>query len=151
LKAELVKRGYAGLFIGADAIANDELFIKQAGGNVAVGVYASVGLRDLSTFTSGAAATFLRDYAARYPAQDLDPAAANAYDAAMVLITASKNLIRAGKEVTRAALIEQVQNIQYNGVTGPINFDANGDIAHGVFSIYTVQNGRWVYVWQVTV
>jgi branched-chain amino acid transport system substrate-binding protein len=73
-----------------------------------------------------------------------------AYDAAMVLITAIKQLIRADQPVTREALIDQVQHIQYAGVTGPISFDANGDIAHGVFSLYRVQDGAWVFVQQLS-
>jgi branched-chain amino acid transport system substrate-binding protein len=151
LKADLVKQGYTGLFLGADNIANDAGFVDQAGVDAANGAYATSAGRDLSTFTSGAAAQFISDYAARYPAKDLYPFAANSYDAAMVLITACKSLIRAGQAVTRAALIGQVQRIQYAGVTGPISFDGNGDIAHGVFSIYTVQHGQWVYAWQVSV
>lgn len=151
LKADLVKQGYTSLFVGPDSIANMPDFVNQAGVNAANGTYASVAGRDLSTFTSGPVATFIRDYAARYPVQDLNSNGAYAYDAAMVLITACKNLIRAGKDVTRAALIEQVQRIQYAGVTGPISFDTNGDITHGVFSIYTVQNGQWAYAWQVSV
>jgi branched-chain amino acid transport system substrate-binding protein len=151
LKGELVKRSYTGLFMGTESIANDSVFVEQAGFKAANGTYASVGIRDLSTFTSGAAAMFIHDYGAGYPGQALNPYAANAYDAAMVLITACKDLIRAGKDVTRAALVEQVQHIQYAGVTGSISFDASGDITHSVFSIYTVQGVQWVYAWQVSV
>jgi ABC-type branched-subunit amino acid transport system substrate-binding protein len=68
----------------------------------------------------------------------------------MVLITAIRYLIHSGQNVTRSALIDQVQNFQYSGVTGPISFDTNGDIAHGIFSIYQVQSGTWVYLEQVT-
>jgi hypothetical protein len=39
-----------------------------------------------------------------------------------------------------------VQHIQYVGVIGPISFDGNGDIDHGVFTLYQVQNGGWAYV-----
>jgi branched-chain amino acid transport system substrate-binding protein len=151
LKEELVKHGYTGSLIGADGIADLSDFVADAGVKAANGVYGSIEWRDLSTFTSGAAATFIHDYAAWYPVQDLSPYAANAYDAAMVLITACKNLIRAGKDVTRATMIEQVQHMQYAGVIGPISFDPNGDITHSIFSIYTVQNGQWVYAWQVSV
>ncbi len=151
LKVQLVNLGYTGFFVSGDGIANNPDFVKQVGANAANGTFASIGYRDLSTFTSGTAAQFISDYSARYPVQDLNPYAANAYDVAMLLITACKNLIRAGKEVTRAALIDQVQHIRYAGVTGPISFDVNGDIDHGVFSIYTVQDGQWVYVWQVSV
>ena len=69
----------------------------------------------------------------------------------MMLITAIKHLIRESQKVTRTAVIDQVQNIRYAGVTGPISFDKNGDNAHGVFSIYTVRDGRWVLGKQVIV
>lgn len=151
LKAKLVKLGYSGFFVSGDGIANDPDFVKQAGADAATGTFASVVGPDPSTFTSGAAAQFVSDYAARYPGQDLSSYGAEAYDAAMVLIGAIKHLIATGQAVTRAALVEQVRHIQYTGVSGPISFDANGDIAHGVYSIYAVQNGRWVYAWQMSV
>jgi hypothetical protein len=56
----------------------------------------------------------------------------------------------AGQPVTRAAIIQQVQHIQYTGVIGPISFDGTGDIVHGVFSLYRVQDGVWVYVQQLS-
>jgi branched-chain amino acid transport system substrate-binding protein len=147
LKQQMVQLGYMGPFFGGDGIAGDPGFVAQAG-QAANGTFASVAGRDLSTFTGGAGAQFIRDYHARYPGQGLDFYSTYAYDAAMILITAIKNLLRAGKEVTRAAMIDQVQNIQYSGVTGAIRFDKNGDIAHGVFSIYEVLDGRWIYVFQ---
>lgn len=145
LKAELVKRGYTGPFVGGDGIEGDPAFVEQAGVDAASNTFASLAAPDLSTFTSGAAAQFVRDYHARYPGQYLDGYDAKAFDAAMVLITAIKHLIGAGRGVTRAALLEQVQHIKYAGVTGPINFDSYGDITQGIFSIYEVQDGMWFY------
>jgi branched-chain amino acid transport system substrate-binding protein len=150
LLAQLVKLGYRGPFIGGDAIANDPAFVQQAGVVADNTVFATLAVPDLSTVTTGAAAQFLRDYHQQYPGQRVDGYSANAYDAAMVLITAIKNLIKAGQEVTRAALVDQVQHLTYRGLTGPISFDSSGDIAHGVYSIYTVQAGQWVYFQQVS-
>jgi branched-chain amino acid transport system substrate-binding protein len=133
------------------ASPNDPDFVKQAGAAVADGTFASVAGRDPSTYTSGAAAQFVSDYAARYPGQEPSFYGAYAYDAAMVLITAIRHLITAGRTVTRAALVDEVEHIQYAGVTGPISFDSNGDIGHGVISMYVVQHGRWTYAWQVKV
>jgi branched-chain amino acid transport system substrate-binding protein len=151
LKAQLIRLGYAGSFVGGDGIAGDPRFVEQAGANAANGTFATVAAPDPSTFTAGAAARFIRDYHARYPGQGLDGYSANAYDAAMLLITAIKRLIRTGQEITRVAVIDQVQNTQYAGVTGPISFDSNGDVTHGVYSIYKVQDGRWVLFKQVIV
>ena len=142
LKQQLVQHGYTGPFVGGDGIAGDPTFIEQAG--AAQNSYASVALPDVSTFTAGAAATFLRDYSAAYPGQQVDGYCANAYDDAMMLITAIKHLFQTGQVVTRAAVIDQVQNIRYMGVTGAIAFDKNGDDVHGVYTIYAVQDGTWV-------
>jgi branched-chain amino acid transport system substrate-binding protein len=150
LLAQLVKAGYKGPFVGGDAIAGDPVFIQQAGDTPAPTIFASLAAPDLTTFTTGAAAQFLRDYHAQYSGQRLNGYSANAYDAAMVLITGMKNLIKAGREVMRDALIDQVQNINYRGVTGPVSFEKNGDIAHGVYSIYSVQAGQWAYFQHVS-
>jgi branched-chain amino acid transport system substrate-binding protein len=151
LKAQLVRVGYTGPLVGGDGIAGDPGFVEQAGGAAANGTFATVAAPDPSTFTTGAAARFARDYHTHFPGQELLPYSANAYDAAMLVITAIRRLIRTGQQVTRAAVIEQVQHIHFEGVTGSISFDSNGDITHGVFSIYTVQGGRWVYTQQASV
>ncbi|HJY81817.1 MAG TPA: ABC transporter substrate-binding protein [Candidatus Binatia bacterium] len=150
LKGQLVQDGYQGPLIGGDAIVGDPDFVKQAGASPDNSIFASLAVPDLSTFTSGAAAQFLRDYHLRYPGQPVDGYSARTYDAAMVLIGAMKNVIKTGEEVTRSALIDQVQNSMYRGVTGTISFDKNGDIAHGVYSIYSVQSGQWAFFQQVS-
>jgi branched-chain amino acid transport system substrate-binding protein len=150
LLAQLDKDGYTGYFVAGDPVAGDPLFVTQAGARPDDTIFAIQPVRDYSTFTSGAAARFLHDYFTVYPGQNLDSYGADAYDATMVLITAIKQLIRAGQEVTRQALIDQVQTIKYSGITGPISFDSNGDIAHGIFSIYTVQAGQWTYFQQAS-
>lgn len=150
LMAQLVQVGYHGPLLGGDAIAGDPDFVQQAGVNANDLIFASLAAPDLSTFTAGAAAQFLRDYHARYPGQPVDGYSANAYDAAMMLITAMKHLIKVGQQVTRSALLDQIQNSTYQGVTGPISFDHNGDIAHGNYSMYTVRAGQWAYLQQVS-
>ena len=40
--------------------------------------------------------------------------------------------------------------IQVDGVAGAITFDHNGDSAHGAFSVYTLQNGQWVWIKQLS-
>jgi signal transduction histidine kinase len=156
LKAQLVQRGYTGPFVGGDGITGNAVtseldFIKQAGANAADGTFATNPYFDLSFSPSAGATRFIQEYSVRYPGEeDLPPYTAEAYDAAMVLITAIKQLIQAGHAVTRAAMLEQVQHIQYTGVIGPISFDEHGDIAHGVFTISTVRAGQWVYYQQVS-
>jgi hypothetical protein len=70
-------------------------------------------------------------------------------EAADVLITAMRHLIQAGHPVTRSALIDAVQHVQYSGVTGNIAFDTNDDISHAIFSVYGVKQGDWSFIRQV--
>ena len=149
LKASLTSLSYRGLFLGGDGITDAD-FVKQAGPNAAEGVYATVGGRDPSTFTSGAAARFRADYAAAFPGLEATFYGAETYDAAMVLISAIRQVVASGQPLSRATVTAQVQRTQYNGITGPISFDPNGDIAHGVFGIYVVRQGAWTYASQMS-
>lgn len=150
LFAQLDQAGYKGDFVGGDGIAGDSGIITQARSRPDRTIFATQPVRDLSSFTSGAAATFINAYNARYPGQPLSGYSANAYDAAMVLIAAIRQLIAAGRQITRAAMLDQVQNIKYAGITGLISFDNYGDIVHGMVSVYTVQGGQWVYLQQAS-
>ncbi len=148
LRAQLAEAGYMGPFVSDDGIALDPTFAGLAS-QTAGSVFATNPAPDLSTFTTGAAERFILEYQGWYPNQNLDGYSANAYDAAMILITAIRQVIRSGAAVTREAVIDQVQHIQYAGVTGPIAFDKNGDNSHAAFSLYTVKDGKWVYVKQL--
>lgn len=156
LKAQLFQRGYTGPFVGGDGITGAAVtsafdFIKQAGANAANGAFATVSAFALPFSSSDAAAQFIQNYSIRYPGEeDLASYTAEAYDATMTLITAIKQLIQAGQPVTRAAMLEQVRHIHYTGVIGPISFDDNGDIVHGVFTIFIVRAGHWVYLQQAS-
>jgi branched-chain amino acid transport system substrate-binding protein len=144
LKRALVQHGYTGPFVSGDGIAMDPDFIAQAGAGAAENTFATVATPDVSTFRSGLAAKFLRDFRSAYPGVQVDGFTAQSYDAAMVLIAAIKSLIAARQTMTRATVIDHVQNTRYEGVTGPIAFDQNGDDVHGVYTVYTVHDGTWV-------
>jgi branched-chain amino acid transport system substrate-binding protein len=149
LKAQLVAAGYTGPMVGGDGIADDGGFLTQAGATNANNTYGSVGAPDSSTFTSGAAAQFVSDYKAAYSG-DLGAYSANSYDSAKILIQVLKALISGGKTITRAAVLDGVQNVDYNGVTGHITFDKNGDnSAGGIFALYVVKDGQWAFLRQV--
>jgi branched-chain amino acid transport system substrate-binding protein len=137
--------------VGGDGIAGDPTFIEQVGVAATNDIFAINPVPDPAQTASDAAARFVRAFHARYPGDALDGYGANAYDAAMVLITAIERVIQTGQEVTPQAVRDQVQTIEYSGVTGPISFDQNGDITHGVFSVYTIQNDRWVWLQQAQV
>lgn len=145
LKTQLDESGFTGPFVGDDGIALDPAVVGL-GNQTTNGILATLPATDVTTFTSGAAEQFIHDYAEWYPDQYLDGYVANAYDAAMILITAIRTVIRAGAVVTRAAVNEQVQRIRYAGVTGHIAFDHNGDNPLAALSLYTVRDGKWVFL-----
>jgi ABC-type branched-subunit amino acid transport system substrate-binding protein len=119
--------------------------------DAADGTFATASHFDVAFSTSSTTARFIQDYTARYPRGELTSAfTAEANDAAMVLITAIKHLIKAGQPVTRAAMIKQVQHVQYAGVTGPISFDDNGDIALGICTVYIFRPDHFVYFKQAS-
>jgi len=37
-----------------------------------------------------------------------------------------------------------LREIRFNGLTGPVSFNAEGDLKQPVFTIYEVQNQSWV-------
>jgi branched-chain amino acid transport system substrate-binding protein len=147
LKKDLVEKNGNMAMVGGDGIADDPAWITTAS-SAAINTYGTVAAPDISGLTSAPAQKFISDYHAAFPGKDLLPYSASSYDAAMIEITAIKNLISAGKTVTRAAVRDEVAGISYDGVTGHIAFDANGDNSgQKVFSVYGVgTDGKWAFV-----
>ena len=147
LKKALVEKGANMAMVGGDGIADDPAWLTTAGA-AAVNTYGTVAAPDISGLTSTVAQKFISDYKAAFPGKDLLPYSASAYDAAMIEITAIKGLIKDGKDVTRAAVRDAVAATSYDGVTGHITFDANGDNSGAkVFSVYGVgSDGQWKFV-----
>jgi branched-chain amino acid transport system substrate-binding protein len=59
-------------------------------------------------------------------------------------------------KVFRQAVINAIQQINYNGVTGHYTFDQNGDITNRILYIYTIaddpnQGNGWKFVSQLSV
>ncbi len=146
LKKDLVEKGGNMPMVGGDGIADDPAWITTAG-SAAVNTYGTVAAPDITGLTSASAQSFITAYKAAFPGKDLLPYSASSYDAAMIEITAIKNLIKAGKDVTRSAVRDEVAGISYDGVTGHIAFDANGDNSgQKVFSVYGVgTDGKWAF------
>ena len=147
LRAALSQKGVNAPMVGGDGIADDPSFIQIAGATAAEGTTGTVAAPDLSGLSSNAGAQkFLSDYKAKY---NTDPIAysVNSYDAAQIEIAAINRVIDAGKTVNRANVLAEVAKTDYNGITGHITFDQNGDNAgQKVFSIYTVKSGKWTFV-----
>lgn len=151
LKKDLVAAGYNGYMVGGDGIAQDPGWLTTAG-SAAVGTIATIAAPDTSALNNSAAQAFISAYHTKFPGADLTAYSAQSYDAANIVITAIKNVITAGKPVTRANVRDEVAKISYTGVTGTISFDSNGDNKSGLFSVYAVdQTGKWVFQQELTV
>jgi branched-chain amino acid transport system substrate-binding protein len=84
---------------------------------------------------------FVAKYKARFNT-DVQLYSPYAYDAVYVIAEAIK---RAGS-VDRAAIAAAVPATNYQGVTGNIVFDENGDIKGGAISMFTVKDGQLMYL-----
>ncbi|MGE5335617.1 MAG: branched-chain amino acid ABC transporter substrate-binding protein [Nitrososphaerota archaeon] len=147
LKKDLVEKNGNMPLVGGDGIADDPAWLTTAGA-AAVNSYGTVAAPDISGLQGGVASKFISDYKAAFPGKDLLPYSAMAYDAAMIEINAIKSLIKDNKDVTRANVRDAIAGISYDGVTGHISFDANGDNSgQKVFSVYGVgADGKWAFV-----
>ncbi|MFI8101149.1 bifunctional serine/threonine-protein kinase/ABC transporter substrate-binding protein [Streptomyces sp. NPDC086023] len=73
-----------------------------------------------------------------------------AYDAAWALIEAVKSVVAAHggtlPEDARAKLPPAVARLRFDGVTGPVAFDASGDTVNRRLTVYAVSGSRWTHV-----
>jgi len=142
-------------FAGGDGIV-DTSFAQAVGtGSGTDPIFGTVAAPDATKIP--AAETFVKDYRAKYG--QLGPYSATAYDAMNILIQAIKTALtkehtpkdsgdsaQAGK--FRQAVINALQSISYDGVTGHTSFDENGDTTNKIFTIYQVGNvGGSKYDW----
>lgn len=120
--------------IGGDIIFSEE-FITIAGAANAEGDIATMLGLPLDQQARG------QDFRAAYEAEyGASPEAYDsyAYDAAAIFVQA---VLEAGPD--RAAVVDAVRNIVYDGVTGTTQFDENGDTLNQAISAYRVTGGAW--------
>ena len=61
------------------------------------------------------------------------------YDAALVILAAIEAVAKSGAPVTRGAVRDAIQAVKVETLQGPIAYDANGDLASRVVSVFQVQ------------
>ncbi len=119
--------------IGGDGMQTDQ-FIRLAG-QAAEGDFASNPGVPLDKMPQGTA--FAKRFRAQYG--EIQNYAPYAYDAVYVMISAMQ---RAGSP-DPARYLAELPKTDYRGVTGHIQFDSHGDLAHGNITIYQVKSGHW--------
>jgi branched-chain amino acid transport system substrate-binding protein len=128
-------------YFGADGIRNDQ-FLTDAG-TAANGSYATVA-------TVNGAPEFLKAYEAQF-GQPVGSYSANGYVAAMVLIEATADAMKAngGKLPTRAQVLDELRSGKvHHTIIGDFSFDKNGDTTNKIITTYGVRDGAWVFVTQ---
>jgi branched-chain amino acid transport system substrate-binding protein len=63
-----------------------------------------------------------------------------AYDAVLVVIDAIERVVKAGQPVTRANVRDAIQTAKVETLQGVVSFDANGDIAQRIVSVFQVKH-----------
>ena len=130
--------------MGGDGLYSSKYI--ETGGDAVNGDFAtSLGA---PTDSLDSAKQFVADYKAAGYKQDKDPYGAYAYDAANAIIKAVAKAVADGKtgDALRAAVVDGVQNISFDGATGQIAFDQFGDTKSKVLTVYQVKDGKFVAV-----
>jgi branched-chain amino acid transport system substrate-binding protein len=147
LSKQLKEGGVNVPLMGGDGIYDPE-FIKLAGAANAEGdLCTSVGL---PVDKAPGGAKFLADFKAAYPGESPAAYDAYSYDAANVIIKAIVEVAKsmgADKVATadgKKAIIAAVAKTSFEGVTGKVEFDKNGDTTNKAITVYVVKGGVWV-------
>jgi branched-chain amino acid transport system substrate-binding protein len=135
--------GYAGLILGSDGAYSPEL-IKIAGKENAEGVMCWAPFFPGSTEPT--VKKYVEAYKAKYNGEVPDAYGSLAYDAAGVILTALEKTVKSGK-ADRKALRDYIaeiggKNPAYDGVTGKIKFDKNGDVETPI-KILVIKSGQF--------
>jgi branched-chain amino acid transport system substrate-binding protein len=123
---QLATAGYTGQILGPDGLDSPDY--AELAGDAAIGTYYTSAAGPASVFP--AAEQFIADYTDAYGAPPT-PYAAEAYDATAIVLAGIMRAAEAAEGLpTRAAVAAEVRaTVDYEGLTGLISFDGNGDRA----------------------
>jgi len=138
-QAALLRRQMRELGIGAQlfgsSISSDE-YLALAGSDAAEGTISADSGQAIERMPGGPA--FAARFAARFGKVVMY--APYGYDATMALVRA----IQAAGSLAPARVLAQLRTLEFPGVTGPIAFDAKGDLRSAAVTFSQVRGGRWV-------
>ncbi|MDX2165890.1 MAG: branched-chain amino acid ABC transporter substrate-binding protein [Deltaproteobacteria bacterium] len=150
LKRAAVDAGLTVALMGGDGVQADG-YLAAAGAIAAGDLASSVGAPIEHDPRGGA---FLAAYAAHGFVEPPSTFGPYAYDAANILLAATRDALAGRRRVTaavRASVIATVQAADdallapFGGaITGAIGFDAFGDTVNPVLTVYRVEHGAWV-------
>ena len=119
---------------GGDGVYGAEI-LKGAGFPAAQGWYATTASPDM--VENPDAAPMVERFKKKYGVNP-DNYSITAYDGALVILDAVKRIAASGKPVTREAVRDAIQDSHVKTLQGEVSFDANGDIANRIVSVYQI-------------
>jgi branched-chain amino acid transport system substrate-binding protein len=122
--------------MGGDGICSDEIF-KLSGGIMVDGQVVCAEAGGVRGEGKAGMDKFRADYKKRFGI-DVQINAPYAYDATMVMADA---MVKAGSAVP-AKYLPFLAKADYKGVTGPVAFDARGDVRDGTITLYGFKGGK---------
>jgi branched-chain amino acid transport system substrate-binding protein len=128
---ELDAQGYTGKVIGAEYIGDEGIFSDDPGTADAMEGFAVV---NLSAVVTDSVIAFEEAYAAAYPDASGDIYIGETYDA----VKAGALAVKAGASTAGSDIIANLGAVSFDGATGPLAFDENGDSTAGFYRISTV-------------
>lgn len=135
------QKGYQGMFMSDDGFDSSDA--AKIGGQPLLdgkGTFYSTVSGPASVYEG--TAKFITDFKAKY-SHDPQPFAAQSYDAAGICLKAIENAAKANgnKMPTRAAVTDAVRALKdYQGITGTINFNKNGDLTAAKYFVIQVSS-----------
>ena len=133
--------GLEAIFMGADTWDNADMV--KAAGDASEGLVASTFFND----EDESVADFVSGFKAYSKTDSINVVTALGYDAYMTAYEA----IKAAGSTKGEDIKEAFKNVTYQGVTGEIKFDENGDVSKDSAVIKSVQNGKLTYLATVKV
>ncbi|MEU2546605.1 branched-chain amino acid ABC transporter substrate-binding protein [Streptomyces roseolus] len=142
LAKQIKEAGAKVTLVGGDALFSPE-YVKLAGAAAAEGDFATSVGAPIETLAS--AKEFLANYKAENYKEAYEAYGGYSYDSTWALIEAVKKVVdgNGGKlpEDARAKVVEAVQGVSFDGVTGKVSFDEFGDTTNKQLTVYQVKNG----------
>jgi len=132
---QMKQLGMTAKFLTGDGGCTGEM-IKMAGDALSASAFCTQAGIPLEKMPGGAA--FRAQFKQRY-GNDIHVYAPYAYDAANSIIEAMK----AAGSVEPAKYQPAMKGLKFQGVSGPVAFDANGDIVGGTVTVYNFKSGKW--------
>ena len=133
--------GLRARILGGDGLCTEKL--PSLAGEAADNVVCTEAGKALEKMPQGAA--FEAKYEKRF-GEPIQIYAPFSYDAVYILVDAMKR----ADSVDPAKILAAMPSTNYAGITGQTTFDAHGDLAHGVITLYTYKAGKKVLLDMVT-